>query len=214
MDRLAGKVALVTGAASGIGVAIVKRFLSEGAQVVATYVSDFPTPPSDGVVHMSQDTANENDLALIIMRVIADCGRLDFLVNNAGVSARKSEPLAETTLDEWRRVLSFNLDGGEGWGDSQRGRCPQFRGEPRRGGLLRVQGQPADADQGWRNGGSGAQSTLSRKLNPPRVCGDAVARKSHVGATRAPQGGRGGHTAVTPRAPGRKRFSRDDAGHG
>jgi len=111
MDRLAGKVALVTGAASGIGAAIVKRFLSEGAQVVATDVSDFPSPPSDGVVHLSQDTANENDWASIIMRVIADFGRLDILVNNAGVSARTCEPLTETTLDEWRRVLSINLDG-------------------------------------------------------------------------------------------------------
>ena len=57
MERLTGKIALVTGAASGIGAAIVERFLAEGARVIATDVTAFPDYPVDGVLHLRQDTS-------------------------------------------------------------------------------------------------------------------------------------------------------------
>ena len=111
MERLTGKIALVTGAASGIGAAIVERFLAEGARVIATDVTAFPDDPVDGVLHLRQDTSREDDWSASIERAIAEFGRLDILVNNAGVTSRNPGPLTETSLDSWREVLSVNLDG-------------------------------------------------------------------------------------------------------
>lgn len=109
--RLEGKIALVTGGASGIGAAVVARFLSEGARVVATDITDIPEAATDRLIPMRQDTRNEDDWLATIEHISASLGPLDILVNNAGISAEKSTGIADTSLEAWRRVLSVNLDG-------------------------------------------------------------------------------------------------------
>jgi NAD(P)-dependent dehydrogenase (short-subunit alcohol dehydrogenase family) len=116
MDRLRGKSALVTGAASGIGKATAVLFAREGARVVATDVD----PAGDQVVDaiaaaggeghfVRQDVTDESSWVGAVRRTIEAFGRLDVLVNNAGISFAK--PLGETTLAEWRRLMAVNLDG-------------------------------------------------------------------------------------------------------
>ncbi len=105
--RLAGKKALVTGAASGIGRAVVAAFLREGAQVIAadlTY-SASPLKADDYGRGVHLDVTQEAHWE----RLAESIGRLDLLVACAGISEAK--PIAETSLDDWRRVMNVNLDG-------------------------------------------------------------------------------------------------------
>ena len=115
--RVHAKVALVTGAGSGIGRATAVLLAEEGATVI---VSDADSHAADrvaseilkdglAVVPVGLDVADECAWAAAIEAILALHRRLDVLVNNAGVSF--VGPVADTTLDEWRRVLSINLDG-------------------------------------------------------------------------------------------------------
>lgn len=112
MARLSGKTALVTGAAAGIGKAIVERFVSEGATVYATdidegAVSDLARSLSSSeVVALHHDVASETSWQAVMGQVNR---RLDVLVNNAGIGGYA--PLLDCTFDDWRRVMSVNLDG-------------------------------------------------------------------------------------------------------
>ena len=105
--RLAGKKALVTGAASGIGRAVVSAFQREGSEVIGADIA-YSTELSAGNDHdqaVHLDVSKESDWRHLSERV----GRVDLLVACAGMSAAK--PIAETALDDWRRVLAVNLDG-------------------------------------------------------------------------------------------------------
>ncbi|WP_334144511.1 SDR family NAD(P)-dependent oxidoreductase [Rhabdothermincola sp.] len=104
--RLAGKVVLVTGAASGIGAACVRRFHGEGAIVVGLDVAETSTSP---VVVMPVDVRDEEAVQGAIEELTARHGRLDAVVNAAGVAGGG----AAHTLDcqEWDRVLEVNLKG-------------------------------------------------------------------------------------------------------
>jgi NAD(P)-dependent dehydrogenase (short-subunit alcohol dehydrogenase family) len=116
MNRLAGKVALITGAASGIGLATAILFAQEGASVVladrneAGLAEALPQLPADGSMHRAHlmDVTQENDWARVIQAIEQRLGRLDVLVNNAGFGRFQS--IAETSLEEWRSVLAVNLD--------------------------------------------------------------------------------------------------------
>jgi len=112
MSDLAGKVALVTGAASGIGAAVSVRLQSAGAQVYGADLKP-PTAGTSGLDPATRsialDVREEAHWVAAIETILADQGRLDILANCVGVSA--GTPLAETTLAEWRHVLSTNLDG-------------------------------------------------------------------------------------------------------
>jgi len=97
---LSGKIAIVTGAAQGLGAAIVAAFTAAGAIVVATDRQGAPT---------TLDVTQESDWARVVAETMAAHGRIDLLVNNAGVIAR--DALVDTSLATWRRVLDTNLTG-------------------------------------------------------------------------------------------------------
>jgi len=99
--RLAGKIAIVTGAARGQGAAEVARFRDEGATVVGGDVLD------GADVHL--DVASAASWADVVGAVVAEHGRVDVLVNNAGIHA--SGPVQDMPEDDFRRVLDVNLLG-------------------------------------------------------------------------------------------------------
>jgi len=110
MTDFAGKIALVTGAASGIGAAVGARLQRAGAQVYGADLKPPPTSgPASGTHAIKLDVREETDWVVAIETILANHGRLDVLANCVGVSA--GTPLADTTLAEWRHVLSTNLDG-------------------------------------------------------------------------------------------------------
>jgi NAD(P)-dependent dehydrogenase (short-subunit alcohol dehydrogenase family) len=107
---LDGRVALVTGASRGIGAAAARALAAAGAKVVVTDVSDAGAVASEiGGLSRRQDVTSESDWVDTIAFVQSEAGGLDILVNNAGVFLFK--PLAATTLDDWRRVHSVNVEG-------------------------------------------------------------------------------------------------------
>lgn len=110
MGRLDGKIVIVTGGASGIGAACVTRFLTEGARVVSTDVAAH-APQSDQCLTLAHDVSDEDAWQSVLHRTTERFGGLDILVNNAGISARTPGPISDIELDDWRRVISVNLDG-------------------------------------------------------------------------------------------------------
>jgi NAD(P)-dependent dehydrogenase (short-subunit alcohol dehydrogenase family) len=117
MNRVKDKVAIITGAASGIGEASARLLAREGAKVVMTDLNE-----ADGeriakeildqggtCAFIKQDAASEADWQRVVASTLDLFGKLDVLVNNAGVTVNKD--IESTTLDEWRWVMSVNLDG-------------------------------------------------------------------------------------------------------
>jgi meso-butanediol dehydrogenase / (S,S)-butanediol dehydrogenase / diacetyl reductase len=110
------KVAVVTGAARGIGLAITSTLLARG-YAVSLWDVDAETlgaaaagiEPRDRILPIVCDVSQPADVAAATAQVEAHFGRLDALVNNAGIAIFK--PMLETTFDEWTRVLGVNLNG-------------------------------------------------------------------------------------------------------
>jgi len=110
--RLAGRTALVTGAAQGIGAAIARAMAEEGARLIVTDVALGrlePAAAAIGAQALRLDVAMEEDWLAAAAQISAGPGTLDILVNNAGIELVK--PCADTSLAEWRRVMAVNLDG-------------------------------------------------------------------------------------------------------
>lgn len=104
---LAGKVAFVTGAASGIGLETARLFLREGAQVVAADITPVEHP---GLVSLQLDVSDEAGWIAAAAMARGRFGRLDILVNNAGILL-PMQPVTALALADWRRLMSINLDG-------------------------------------------------------------------------------------------------------
>lgn len=112
--RFADTVVLVTGGGSGSGAATVHRFAAEGATVVAAGRRrdklEEVAASSGGTVHVAElDVTDGPAVAAVIEQVVVEHGHLDVLVNNAGVGHPGT--VTETSDDDWRRVMSTNVDG-------------------------------------------------------------------------------------------------------
>jgi len=117
MARVSDKIALVTGAASGIGRAAALALAREGAHVVATDidregaedVANEIRRGNRGAIAVKHDVSLEPDWQAAVDAAVSEFGRVDVLVNNAGVGP--SKPLLETSLEDWHAVMRVNLDG-------------------------------------------------------------------------------------------------------
>jgi meso-butanediol dehydrogenase / (S,S)-butanediol dehydrogenase / diacetyl reductase len=114
MERFAGKVVLVTGAASGIGAATARRFSEEGAAVVmvdrqeATLRATAASFPAERTMTVAADVADLMAVERFVQEAVDRFRRLDVLVNNAGVVAKGS--VTEASVEDWRRVMAVDVD--------------------------------------------------------------------------------------------------------
>jgi NAD(P)-dependent dehydrogenase (short-subunit alcohol dehydrogenase family) len=112
MQRLVGRVAVITGAGSGIGLASARRLAAEGAAVVAVDVDgETGKAAADevGGLFIQADVTSEDEVAGVYGTVAATHGRIDIAFNNAGISPGDDGSVLSTGLDAWRRVQEVNL---------------------------------------------------------------------------------------------------------
>ena len=103
--RLDGKVCIVTGAASGIGATAARLFMNEGAKVVGVDLA----AGAEGDVALEADVTDEAQVEGAYRRVREQLGRIDVLVNNAGIAPDDDRSALETSLEAWQRVQDVNL---------------------------------------------------------------------------------------------------------
>jgi NAD(P)-dependent dehydrogenase (short-subunit alcohol dehydrogenase family) len=117
MGRLSGKVAIITGAALGMGAAEAKLFAGEGAKVVATDIQEGPlrqvieeiNAAGGEAVGLKHNVASEEEWKHVVQEAVERFGKVDILVNNAGISSTKT--IADIEIAEWNRVMDINLTG-------------------------------------------------------------------------------------------------------
>ncbi len=117
MNRVMGKVAIITGGAGGMGRAIASLLAKEGAKVTVTDINEVNGKKvaeeirreGGEAIFAKHDVSSEDDWSKVIEKTLAEFGKLDILVNNAGVMLIKE--IKDMSLEEWHRLLSVNLDG-------------------------------------------------------------------------------------------------------
>jgi NAD(P)-dependent dehydrogenase (short-subunit alcohol dehydrogenase family) len=112
MERLHDRVAVVTGAGSGIGLASAKRMAAEGAKIVAVDIDEQAgkhAAEQTGGRFIAADVASEDDVKRLFDEVAAAYGRIDIAFNNAGISPPDDDSILTTGIDAWRRVQEVNL---------------------------------------------------------------------------------------------------------
>ena len=115
--RLKGKVALVTGGNKGIGAAVVRRFASEGAKVWSgdiltdktNELSDDLANDKENIIHETLDVTRQTSWQLLINKIVHKTGKIDILINNAGIYERRS--IEETTEEQFDKMLAVNTKG-------------------------------------------------------------------------------------------------------
>lgn len=109
-----GKVAIITGGASGIGLATARKLLSEGAKVVLADwnedVSDIAKTLNNDVLGIRCDVSSDTDVQKCVNEVIEKFGHIDFLVANAGIGGGPNKA-HEVSVDEWNKVIGVNQTG-------------------------------------------------------------------------------------------------------
>jgi NAD(P)-dependent dehydrogenase (short-subunit alcohol dehydrogenase family) len=119
MSALTGKVAVVTGGSRGIGLAVARTLLQQGTAVAITgtdqsrldsAAGELKTMPGAArVLPLRADVRDSSQVHAMFASVVSELGGVDILINNAGVGVFK--PVADTTVDEWHRVIDTNLSG-------------------------------------------------------------------------------------------------------
>ncbi len=110
--RLEDKVAIVTGGSSGIGKAIAERYVEEGAEVVIADIDEEEgeeVADEVGCEFTRCDVSDWEDVKDLVESTVERHGRLDVMVNNAGIGSRST--IEEMDIDEWEKILSVDLDG-------------------------------------------------------------------------------------------------------
>lgn len=119
MTKLAGKVAIVTGAASGIGASTALLFADEGAKLVLAdwdeergqrVLSDVRSRGAEARF-VKTDVSKPEDAEAMVRAAAESFGRLDVIFNNAGIEGEMNKPTADCTLENWQRVIGVNLTG-------------------------------------------------------------------------------------------------------
>ena len=117
MGKLTGKVAIITGAGSGVGQAVARLFVEEGARVAVAgrdaaklkqATAEFPN--GDGILVVPTDVTDPAQVEALVQQTTAAFGRVDILVNNAGMNL-KARRMRELTIEAWNQLMRTNLDG-------------------------------------------------------------------------------------------------------
>jgi NAD(P)-dependent dehydrogenase (short-subunit alcohol dehydrogenase family) len=112
MQRLQDRVAVITGAGSGIGLASARRLAAEGATVVAVDIDDAAgkaAAQETGGRFIAANVANEDDVRQLFDQVAGEFGRVDIAFNNAGISPPDDDSILTTGIEAWQRVQEVNL---------------------------------------------------------------------------------------------------------
>jgi NAD(P)-dependent dehydrogenase (short-subunit alcohol dehydrogenase family) len=112
MQRLQDRVAVITGAGSGIGLATAQRFAQEGAKIVAVdldEVAGAKVADEVGGLFVRADVANEDDVVRMYQTAFDTFGSVDIAFNNAGISPPEDDSILDTGIEAWRRVQEVNL---------------------------------------------------------------------------------------------------------
>ena len=112
MNRLEGKVTIVTGGARGNGRAITELFATEGARVVVGDIRE-PTPrfTHDAVLFLETDVSRSDHVKALVDKAVAEFDRLDVLVNNAGIEIEGGQTVVTLSEERWNSTLDVNLRG-------------------------------------------------------------------------------------------------------
>lgn len=161
MGRLSDLSIVVTGASSGIGAAIAKRFWEEGARLTLGSRSE-PTDSGAGVRWHHTDVSDPKAADELIAHAVEHWGKLDVLVNNAGVQVEKS--IVETTDDDYDAVMNVNV---RGVFNCARAAVRQIKAQPGGGAIINIgsiSGDSADHGMAIYNASKGAVHALTRAI--------------------------------------------------